>query len=80
MAYKRGNWTDDPCYYVDALDGKRIALVAGPFRTKEEAAAILDRARTVAYAVDPMSWFYNWGSCRWKNGYREGALNDRLGL
>jgi len=76
----RGNWTDGESFYVDAVDGKRVALLAGPFRTLSEAEALVDRARALAVDVDPRAWFYAFGCSKWANGHREGRLNKELGL
>ena len=32
----RGNWTDNPCWYVSVQDAGRTALVPGPFRAESE--------------------------------------------
>lgn len=89
---KRGNWTDDPCFYVSCQDAGRAALLAGPFRTEEECRqyaytsedgglpekhkALLD----AACRRDPKAWFYAYGMVLMKDGYREGVLNKELGL
>lgn len=31
---KRGNWTDNPCWYCSVRDAGRTALVLGPFATE----------------------------------------------
>lgn len=72
------NWTDDPCYYVSVVDGERYALLAGPFRTHEEALAHLGCAREHAYSVDPRAWWYAYGTCKCPNGHRAGILNKAL--
>jgi len=40
----------------------------------------VDKARKLANALDPKSWFYGWGTARRENGYKEGVLNGRLGI
>ena len=32
----RGNWTDNPCWYVSVRDAGRTGLVLGPFLTEAE--------------------------------------------
>ena len=81
MKALRGNWTDGECFYVDAIDGDRYVLLAGPFRTLPEAEARLDEARELAVnSSDPKAWFYLYGCCKRRNGYREGKFNAKLGL
>lgn len=78
---KRGNWTDNPCYYVDAVDGNRLALLAGPFQTLPEAQTLVDKCNKLAQDYgDPRAWFYAYGTCKMPNGHREGLFNSQLGL
>lgn len=77
---KRGNWTDKVCFYVSVVDGKRFAVVAGPFRTHPEALSMVDSAIEAGHKVDPKSHFYAWGTVKMKNGHREGKLNTQLGI
>ena len=76
----RGNWTDQPCYYVSVIDGPRHALLAGPFVTHREALDMVDAARRVAVEVDRKSWFYAFGTCRAETGHCDGILNRQLGI
>jgi len=76
----RGNWTDGECFYVDAVDGARVALLAGPFRTLAEAEQHTKRARVLAVDYDAKAWFYAFGCSKWANGYREGKFNKELGI
>ena len=81
MTALRGNWTNEECFYVDAVDGKRFVVLAGPFRTLPEAEARLDEARELAVnSGDPKAWFYLYGCCKRPNGYQEGKFNVKLGL
>ena len=80
ISTKRGNWTDDNCYYVTCVDGSRVAQIAGPFQTKEQAEGMVDKANEVGCQVDPKAHFYAWGVSKWKNGYRDGILNKQLGI
>ena len=75
---KRGNWTDESCFYVSVVDGPRFGLLAGPFQTHAEALAKVDAARKVANEVDWKSAFYAFGTVKMKTGYREGVLNEKL--
>lgn len=74
------DWTDNPCYYVDCINGPKVAMIAGPFKTKEEAKLMLNPARDLGCKVDPKAWFYNWGTCKRDNGYRQGVLNRQLNI
>jgi hypothetical protein len=77
---KLGCGADEPAFYVDAVKGLAVALVAGPFKTEEEARSWLPKAKEEAYRQDPFSHFYSWGTCLWKNGWTAGKLNKALGL
>lgn len=77
---KRGNWTDEPCYYVSIIDGPKFNVVAGPFRTHEKALEMVEPARKVGNEVDMKSHFYGWGTVKMKNGHKEGVLNEHLGI
>ena len=62
-------------------DGYKTAWLAGPFATREEALAILPRAREAAEAVDPWCDFDATGTAsRTAHSHPAGVLNDRLGL
>ena len=77
---KRGNWTDNPCYYVSIIDGKKFNVVAGPFQEHQAALGMVDAARMIGSKVDPKSWFYGWGTVKMKDGHRDGMLNSHLGI
>ena len=78
---KIGNWRDGECYYADCVDAGKVALLAGPFRTHQEALDILDRATDLAMDYgDPKAVFYAYGTCKMPNGKRLGLLNEKLGL
>ena len=79
-AVLRGNWTDNPCFYVSIVDGSRFAVVAGPFRTHPEALSMVDPAIKAGRDADPKSHFYAWGTVKMKNGRKEGKLNKQLGV
>ena len=77
---KRGNWTDRACYYVSTIDGKRINVVGGPFRTHQEALDMVEVARELGCGVDWKSWFYGWGTVKMNSGHSDGILNTHLGI
>lgn len=52
----------EPGFYVSVVDGDRKALVAGPFKTHEEALAAVPVEREAWYAKDPWTHFYGWGT------------------
>ena len=75
-----GNWTDAECYYIDAVDAGRVALLLGPYRTLEAAQADLDKLRgqivDECCRRDAKAWFYAYGTSKWKTGHRDGMLNE----
>lgn len=77
---KRGNWTDDPCYYVSIVDGEKFALMAGPFQNHQEAIDMVEKAQDKGNQLDSRAWFYGWGTVKMANGYYEGRLNKELGV
>lgn len=80
---KRGDWTDEPCYYVTIVDDARWLPLAGPFRTHAEALARVDEARKLAeaqYPHDPHAPWYAYGTAKTPTGYREGKFNGALGI
>lgn len=77
---KRGNWTDDPCFYVSVVDGPKFALLAGPFRSHQEALDLVRKASDEAEKHDPRAVFYAFGTVKMMNGYRDGILNQYLGV
>ncbi len=43
-------WMEYPCFYVSAFEGiSRITLLAGPYRTTEQAEFAVDAARTLGF-------------------------------
>lgn len=77
---KRNNWTDNPCYYVSIVDGQKFNVVAGPFRTHQQAIDTVEPAKEVGRKVDPKSHFYAWGTVKLKTGHKEGCLNAHLNI
>ncbi len=76
----RGNWTDNECYYVSIMDGKRFNVVAGPFETHQESLDMVKPANKIGTELDRKSWFYGWGTVKMDNGYTEGMLNSHLDI
>ncbi|MBV8992525.1 MAG: hypothetical protein JO287_02220 [Pseudonocardiales bacterium] len=66
-------------FYVSVNDGDEHGLLAGPFDQVEEALGMIERAQTVAEAVDSKAAQYTYGVCRAPTR-DPGLLNDRLGL
>lgn len=74
------SWKDGECFYVDAVDGGRVALLAGPFRTLKAAEKHVERAKMLALNCDLKAWFYAYGCSKWANGHRVGRFNKDLGI
>ncbi|KKM99239.1 hypothetical protein LCGC14_1149780 [marine sediment metagenome] len=72
---KRGNWTDNHCFYVSVVDGNRYALLAGPFKTHKESLDMVDKVKDKGQELDRKGVFYAFGTVKMENGYREGSLN-----
>ena len=69
-------------YYVSLVRGPRIALLAGPFDTEEQARNTVDAAVKLANEYDQWSWFDSFGTCSlprfpWNP---KGKLNSKIGL
>ncbi len=73
------SWT--PPAFVQ-LDGKRHAVLAGPFRDDHQGALdTVEAAKRLAQDLDPKAVFYGFGTARTDYAYhRPGVLNERLGL
>jgi uncharacterized protein YbjT (DUF2867 family) len=71
-------------YYASVLDPEkpgRYGLLAGPFKTHQEAKDILPKAKDKAYEVNTWSAFYAFGTCRLPEDIKDppkGVLNDLL--
>lgn len=67
-------------YYVSAINGRRTALIAGPFRSHKAALIMVDRVYKVACTVDPWSVHYAWGTAKLTspNPLKPGRLNKFL--
>ena len=76
-----GNWTVGECFYVSVVDAGRYQLLAGPFKTHQDALDMVDAARDAALNYgDPKAWFYAYGTVKMVNGHRSGILNGKLGI
>ena len=65
-------------YYVSCVDGGRVGLLLGPFVDDHRAAlSAVEAVREAAYAADPRSWFYSFGTVRVDTD-RPGVLNGVL--
>ncbi len=74
-----------PGYYYasvrDPEDTKKFGLLAGPFKTHQEALDIVSRAKDQAHKVNAWAAFYAFGTCRLPEDYPDppkGILNDLL--
>lgn len=68
-------------FYVTMVRGDRVARLAGPFDTKEEAEAMKPRAQDEANKADPRSAFDAFGvSGITSESHKPGKLNERLGI
>lgn len=65
-------------YYADAVYGRQVALLAGPFATEGEARAILPKARRLATDLDPRASFASFGTCSFETDQGKGKLNRNL--
>lgn len=64
-------------FYVSVVDGPKIGLLLGPFKKHSDALNQIETVREKAYILNPMSWFYSFGTVRMKSSYRKsGTLND----
>jgi hypothetical protein len=70
-------------FYVSVLDGPRYALAAGPFKTHEEALALVDQVRGLCVRTEDDGVWWAYGTCKVTNEHRPlpvGRLNDKLGV
>lgn len=71
-------------YYVSVVDGKRSALLLGPFDAHVLALAMVEPVRAHAASIDPRAHFYAFGTARLPNDdsvpIRAGSLNKHFGL
>lgn len=75
------NAEGDRKFYVTMVRGDRVARLAGPFDTKEEADGMVARARDEANKADPRSAFDAFGvSGITSKEHKPGTLNATLGI
>ena len=80
----RGNWADDPCFYVNCRDAAgHSAVLLGPFHTESvcdswATGGNLEMIITICEAFDKDARTYTYEKAKRANGYREGLLNSRL--
>jgi hypothetical protein len=67
-------------FYVSMIRGKRVAILAGPLTTHDEALGYVESARKLASKIDPWTDFDLFGTCSRPVADITGALNARLGL
>lgn len=72
-------------YYVSVIDGKRTALLLGPFENDHAGAlAMVDAVRRKGEELDPRAHFYAFGTARLPADdsvpLRYGSLNRYFGL
>jgi hypothetical protein len=56
--YGRKKW-----FYVDAIDGRKTYLIAGPFASHQAALDLVDEVRSFACDTDGRAHFMAWGTC-----------------
>jgi hypothetical protein len=68
-------------YFVSAIDGRKVYIMAGPYATHAEALGNVNKALSIAYdkSTNGRAWFMRWGTCRIEGSDRVGTLN-KLGL
>lgn len=71
-------WRNYPCYYTSVVDGPRMAVLAGPFRTHQEALDMVRPAKELAHQLDTKSVFYGFGTVKLATGKLTGKLNEKL--
>lgn len=72
-------------YFVSCIDGRRVALLAGPFvNDHARALSMVEPARTAAELADPRAIWYAFGTVRLDADHpradRPGVLNAALGI
>ncbi|MBO8128230.1 MAG: hypothetical protein H0Z39_03400 [Peptococcaceae bacterium] len=74
------DWINGPCFYVSCVDGDKFVLLAGPFRTHQEALDLVDKAAKLACKLDRKAAFYSFGTVKMADGHKQGILNKYLGV
>lgn len=68
-------------YFVSVVDGRRRALLAGPYPTHADALGAVPEVREIAKRLDPRAFYYAFGTARLPEGSgKVGRLNDLLNL
>lgn len=67
-------------YYVSVVDGpKKFQVLAGPYKTHQEALALVPTVTRIAQDVDPRAAFYAFGTVAMKPDFtKPGILNDKI--
>lgn len=67
-------------FYADAIRGRRIALLAGPFATLDEAKAYVEPCRKRLCELDAFAHFYLFGVTSFVMVKGSGKFNSYLGI
>ncbi len=67
---------EDRVFYCSVVNGDRRGYLLGPYETKGEADANVNRARELAETADPYAHFYLFGVC---NAPREVPIRPVFG-
>lgn len=66
-------------YFVSMINGKRTALLVGPYATHQEALAMVDKAKEKAIQLNLWCVFYTFGTCKIESdSLPTGKLNEQL--
>jgi hypothetical protein len=67
-------------YYVSIIEGRKYALLSGPYPDHTTALALVDKAREIVLPMDPRAHFYAFGTSRMKDpNYNRAGVLQRLG-
>jgi hypothetical protein len=89
---KRGNWTDNPCWYCSVRDAGRTAFVLGPFNNEAacrqwayyhaedggDPQKLGKLVRIISDKYGAFTHFYSWGMVKIETGHREGIMNSTI--
>lgn len=67
-------------YYVSAINGHELYLMAGPYRTHRQAQATKERSLRIADDHDGRAWFMSWGIVKMAGDYTKPGSLNRHGL
>lgn len=62
MRLKENEMKSKKRFYISAINGPTKYLVAGPYSTHKQALDLVDSVRDRCNKIDPMSWFFAWGT------------------